>query len=354
MTHTKHARFVAFTADEAARLRRDPDALAQLLGENREEAGLGVYWHGVQYLLAGRAKGVRGPFAWFTSGGAKLGRTTGGPVRYLSPKQVSELAKALADETPDDLGDGIFDEAAMDAAGVYPGTWVRSGKDYDALGTMRELYAYVQEFLMKQSSAGKGVLVVLSLEPAPDLEETEEEQKEPVAAKPEPGVPAEDLILAGAEGRRYVRAPSSTKAPTPPVAQALDTTLAGLGYRPLGDLVILPLLADGIVRIYRSADETVTVAAIIGSGKVASTTFFSPLANNALVVASDALVLDKTKRKLFSTTKSAGTPAQLDAALRERRSTLEKKHGAPVPSPATLESACAIWEDWCLKRAGTW
>lgn len=57
---------------------------------------------------------------------------------------------------------------------------------------------------------------------------------------------------------------------------------------------------------------------------------------------------------LFATMKSRATPAQLDAALRERRGALEKKYGAAVPSPATLASAAAVWEAWCVKQAGTW
>lgn len=235
----KHARFVAATPAEAARLRRDPESLARL--REHEETGLGVFWHGVQYLLAGRANGVRGPFAGLTSGGEKVGRTPGGPVRYLSPEQVGELAAALAEEPPDELGDGVYDESAMDAAGVYPGTWVCRGRNTDLLGTMRELYSYLREFLIKQHKARKGVLVVLTLEPEPEGAEDEaevEQQPAPAAAVPAtPPVDDADLLLTGASGRRYARA----RAATPP--RALDSALARLGYQPLGDLLILPVLA---------------------------------------------------------------------------------------------------------------
>jgi hypothetical protein len=66
------------------------------------------------------------------------------------------------------------------------------------------------------------------------------------------------------------------------------------------------------------------------------------------------LVLDKTKRRLFAKTVSRGTPAQLDAALRERRAGLEKKCGAPVAAAATLAGAAKIWEMWSVRRSGTW
>lgn len=91
------AHFVAVTPVRAAELRRDPSALTSVREGTREEVSLAHYWHGMQFLLAGRAKGVRGPLAWLTGGGEELGRTPGGPVRYLTPDQVKQLAAALAD-----------------------------------------------------------------------------------------------------------------------------------------------------------------------------------------------------------------------------------------------------------------
>jgi hypothetical protein len=131
------AHFVAVTPARAAQVRRAPSAVTTLREGTREETGIGHYWHGMQYLLAGRAKGVRGPLAWFTGGGEKLGRTPAGPVRYLSPEQVNELSAVLDGTGPDDLGDDVYDEAAMDAAGVYPGRWVRNGESFDQLGSAR-------------------------------------------------------------------------------------------------------------------------------------------------------------------------------------------------------------------------
>jgi hypothetical protein len=82
------AHFVAVAPVRAAQLRRDPSAVTTLREGKREETGLDHDWHGVLYLLTGRAKGVRGPAARLTAGGEKLGRTRGGSVRYLSPDDV--------------------------------------------------------------------------------------------------------------------------------------------------------------------------------------------------------------------------------------------------------------------------
>src|SRR5262249_20996185 len=204
------AHLVAVTPARAAQLRRDPSAAATLREGSREEAGLDRYWHGVQALLAGRGKGVRGPLAWLTSGGEEIGRTPGGAVRYLSPDNVKKLSAVLVDTEPDDLGDDVFDESVMDAASVYPGRWVRSGETFDQLGTMRELYSYVRSFLARQAEAGNGVAIVMTLEPAAD----DDEEETPAVTPPAPVQPKEsavpssqgEVLLTGAKGRRYERA----------------------------------------------------------------------------------------------------------------------------------------------------
>ena len=232
------AHFVAVTPARAAQLRRDPASVAALREGKREETGLDQYWHGVQYLLAGRAKGVRGPFAWFTGGGETLGRTPGGPVRHLSPAQVRELSMALAEVEPDDLGDDVYDEAAMDAAGVYPGRWVRSAETFDPLGTMRELYSYLRDFMARQATAGNGVAIIMRVEPAPDDDDEDAIDAEPAERVDEAPIPASRgaVVISGANGRRYDRIEGMPQT-------ALDESFARLGYRPLGDLAVLPVLS---------------------------------------------------------------------------------------------------------------
>src|SRR5262245_49569098 len=315
------AHFVAVTPARAAQLRRDPSGVAVLREGTREETGLDRYWHGVQYLLTGRAKGVRGPLAWLTGGGEDLGRTPGGPVRYLSPAEVKKLSAVLAHTEPDDLGDDVYDEAAMDAAGVYPGRWVRSGEPFDPRGTMRELYSYLRSFLARQAEAGNGVAILMTLEPAPDDDEDEEETptarpSAPVQSKePEASTSQGEIILTGAKGRRYERDGGKPQ-------QALDETVSQLGYRPLGDMAILPVLAGGVVRTYRAGDGLAVAACIIGPERVASTTFLALLGKGTVLVVSDAFVLEKVKKRVFATTMSRGTAAELEAKMRERRADL--------------------------------
>jgi len=342
------AHFVAVAPDRALRIRRDPSSATTLREGRREETGLDHYWHGVQYLLAGRAKGVRGPLVWLTGGGENVGRTPGGPVRYLSPAQVKQLSAALAEVEPDELGDDVYDEAAMDAAGVYPGRWVRSGQTFDPLGTMRELYSYLRTFLAKQANAGNGVAIVMTLEPAPSDDDEDEDDdsadEAPAVASPAPKATGA-VLLSGASGRRYARIEGTAQ-------KKLDETLGRLSYRPLGDMVILPVLADCVVRAYRAEGGKAVAACVVNAGKIASTTFLALMTKGAVLVVSDAFVLEKPKKLVFATMKSTATPAELDATLRERRAALEKKFGPPIVLPAELVSAAKAWEAWWAKQAG--
>jgi hypothetical protein len=340
------AHFVSVPPATADQLRTDPSTVAALLDRNREQTSIDHYWHGMQYLLAGRAQGVRGPLAWFTSGGETLGRTSAGPVRYLSPEQVKKLSAILDETEPDDLGDDVYDEAAMDTAGVHPGRWVRDGETFDPLGTMRELYAYLRDFLARQASAGNGVAITMTLEPAPeDEDDNEMADATPRAEEPEPQRQPGAVILTGANGRAYERAERQALA-------GLDEMFAQLGYQPLGDMVVLPLLADGIVRTFR-ADDGKAIAACVGTtDRVASTTFLALLEKGAVLVISDAFVLEKPKKRVFATSMSTATPAELEAKLRERRAALEQKYGAPVIMADELTSAAQAWEAWWGKQAG--
>jgi hypothetical protein len=343
------AHVVAVTPARAAAIRRDDSAAAGLREGKREETGLDRYWHGVQYLLAGRAKGVRGPLAWLTGGGEALGRTPAGPVRYLSPAQVKQLSVALARVEPDELGDDTYDEAAMDAAEVYPGRWVRDGRTFDPLGTMRELYSSLRTFLARQAQADNGVAIVMTLESAPDDDGDEDDGADEAPAPTRvtsraPGA-AGAALLSGAGGRRYERIEGTPQ-------KKLDQTLARLGYRPLGDMAIVPVLADAVVRAYRAEDGKAVAACVVNAGKVATTTFLALLSKDAVLVVSDAFVLEKPKKRVFATMKSTAPPSEMDATLRERRTALEKKFGPPIVLPAELGSAAKAWEAWWAKQTG--
>jgi hypothetical protein len=141
---------------------------------------------------------------------------------------------------------------------------VRKGQTFDPLGTMREIYSYVREFLARQAKAGNGIAIVMTVEPAPDYDDEEAIDGEPPApVKSSPSaalVSGGATLLIGANGRRYDRIEGKPQ-------KALDETFARLQYRPLGDLAILPVLEGGAVRTYRSDDGTSIAAVVIGPGR---------------------------------------------------------------------------------------
>jgi hypothetical protein len=215
---------------------------------------------------------------------------------------------------------------------------------------MRELYSYLRSFLSRQATAGNGVAIVMSVGGAPDdgEEETQAAGRPTPVESDEPPVPPRDeveVVLTGANGRRYDRIEAKPR-------KALDEELARLGYRPLGDMVIRPVLADSVVRAYRAEDGMAVAACVIRQDRVASTTFLARLDKDAVLVVSDAFVLEKAKKRVFATMMSTANPGELDATLRERRATLAKKHGAPVVMPPDLASAAKAWEAWWVKQAG--
>jgi hypothetical protein len=273
-----------------------------------------------------------------------LGRNDLGEVRYLPPAATARLAEAFADELPDELGHGVYHEAAMDEAGIYPARWRLLAQTYDPLGTLRELYSYARTFLQDCARNEQGVVLFLE-EEQEDFDEADFDDagEAPPAARPAEPTPGE-TILSGDDGRRYVAASSAGTIAADLLAR-VDTELAALGYGLVGDFVMEPILAGGFLRSYVSSDRTSAGFVMLNPERgVASTSFSSRLPGDALVQVSDAFLQEFKKAKFFGSTVSRGTPPQLHAALLERRGALEKKHGAAVALAPTLETTAALFE----------
>lgn len=115
----KHQHWSHASPQQTAELRSSAAALAEFLSSDHvPRVGLGVFWHGVAYLIEGIPANLDEPYRWFIEGGETIGASDAGDVRYLSPNQVARLARALHDEVPDELGYGVWDEAKMDARRV--------------------------------------------------------------------------------------------------------------------------------------------------------------------------------------------------------------------------------------------
>lgn len=342
----RHQYFTGVSPAQVARLRSSQGALSKLIAQHPGH-GIGRYWQAVPYLITGRATGLKEPLRWFTGGGDMLGKNDAGPIRYLSPERVARLADALAEEPPDELGHTEYDEEAMNAARVYPQRWVRDGEDFDQLGTIRELYSYLREFLMARKRDKQGVIIYQRQEVA----FTEDDDEAAPAASSPPAPPAERpvgaVILIGDKGRWYMRADASAhpKA-TPKTLRDAHAAMARLGYRHVGDFA-----AEGtdVLRAYVSGDGTVIAIAYFGDRGLGSWTFLGRLEGGGLVVASDAFTQEVKKVKLFGLTLSTAQPAALHASVLERRAGLAKTQGASVVLEASLRSAAHAWDTYGLR-----
>jgi hypothetical protein len=331
-------------SDAQVKQLRSPAALASFVSQSHG-AGLGRYWHAVPYLITGAVSGLKEPLAWFMDGGAVIGRNDAGPIRYLSAARVARLAKALDEEPPDELGHTQYDEAAMDAAGVYPRRWVRDGEAFDQLGTIRETYGYVREYLDACRRDRQGVIIFVKDELAFTEDEDEADAPAPAPASPEPAEESNgEVVLVGADGRQHRRADASAH---PNVTERMlrdaDATVGQLGYRHIGDLTAYD---TDVLRTYMSEDRTTVALAYFSERGLGSWTFLSPLDGGALVVASDAFTQEIKKVKLFGQSLSRGTPAMLHQAVLDRRARLATKHGAPIILEPTLGSTAAVWDSF--------
>ena len=150
------------TASQLAEGRaRLPDAIesAQAYGDVYR------YWHAIEYLLAQHAPAS--PEArWLNLGAAVSESSAQVPAARLIPAaEVAKLDQLLQTIEPEQLA-AYYDAAAMDAAAVYPCTWIEWEESFDPLGQVLEHYAFLQE--RAQSCAASGNSLLLVFEELPD------------------------------------------------------------------------------------------------------------------------------------------------------------------------------------------
>jgi len=93
-------------------------------------------WHGVHYLLCGRAEEAPGDLAKAVMGGRILGSDPEGfsgygPARYFKPADVDVISAALNDPDVARTAEARFDPDKMDALHIYPGWDNEEDEDKD-------------------------------------------------------------------------------------------------------------------------------------------------------------------------------------------------------------------------------
>lgn len=151
-------RLIQLEPKQAAALEADHRQLADVVKGAKRYGGVYRYWHGIQFLLERHLPDT--PAARWLELGAEVSETSDSVpgARVLSPSIVGQLADTVRDVEPDDLYDA-YDAEALDAAGIYPRTWVSWEEDFDPLGQTLEHYSMLQRFAVECADSGTGMLL---------------------------------------------------------------------------------------------------------------------------------------------------------------------------------------------------
>lgn len=117
-------------------------------------------WHIIHFLLTGEEWEGEPPLVNAVLGGVTVSdEDVGyGPARYLSPPEVQELSAALRTFSTEDLL-ARWNQAAIDAAAIYPEGWANSPEDREYIGSYFE---QLRSFFAKAAEERQVVLVWLN------------------------------------------------------------------------------------------------------------------------------------------------------------------------------------------------
>lgn len=159
--------FTSLTPEALQELQDEPDLIDEFLNPDDGDSeppnyiDLDKAWHGIHYLLTGQAEGGPEPHSLAVFGGEEFGPEVGyGPARFLTAEQVSKVADALSQISPEALAER-FNPKDMEAKEIYPDViWVRDGQE--ALDYALEGYQQLQVFYRDAASRGEAVIQWLS------------------------------------------------------------------------------------------------------------------------------------------------------------------------------------------------
>lgn len=152
---------VMVTPEQFSQVKSDENALAKTLFESPHDVALEMdkEWHGIHYLLTGEPWSAQGILGQVVLGGTEFGSDIGyGPARYLSPRQVSEIAAALKNLSIEQFKSRYAPKAMMKAE-IYPTIWKREGQD--GLKWLVSGLARLTEFYSRAAAQGKGVILAI-------------------------------------------------------------------------------------------------------------------------------------------------------------------------------------------------
>src|SRR5262245_19375987 len=155
-------RLIQLAPDEATSLVANPASLPERVASAKIYSDVYRYWDAIEYLLAQHQPGTAAG-NWLTIGTpVSAGSAEIPSARVLSPVQVRQIDGELGQIQPDDLL-SHYDATALDAAGIYPGTWVEWEEDFDPSGQVLEHYFFLQQFASQCAKAEASLLLYFDL-----------------------------------------------------------------------------------------------------------------------------------------------------------------------------------------------
>jgi Domain of unknown function (DUF1877) len=158
--------FAAVDRETFVRLKSDPSLIEVYLypndGDDEAPNSIDVdkAWHGIHFMLTGKADGGDEPLALAVLGGEEVGGDVGyGPARFIEPEQVKAVAQALNALSVEAFA-ARFAPEPMQKAEVYPDIWVRDGQE--ALDYVLENYQLLVTLYTDAAQRGDGVIAWLS------------------------------------------------------------------------------------------------------------------------------------------------------------------------------------------------
>ena len=152
-------RMLDLPTESASALQADPTRLPDAMKSSKAYSDVYRYWHAIEYLLTQHVPGS--PTARWLNLGTTVSTAAGEiPAARLIPRnEVAALDRLVQSIEPEHLIPH-YDAAALDAAGVYPGTWQEWEETFDPLGQVLEHYSFLQFRARSCAEAGNSLLLV--------------------------------------------------------------------------------------------------------------------------------------------------------------------------------------------------
>ena len=152
-------RMLELPAELARQLQTNASRLPDAIKGGKNRSDVYRYWHAIEYLLTQHAPAA--PAVRWLNAGTTVSAPSGEipAARLIPASEVAELDRLLQGIDPEHLIPH-YDAAALDAAGVYPGTWQKWEETFDPLGQVLEHYSFLQFCARGCAKSGNSLLLV--------------------------------------------------------------------------------------------------------------------------------------------------------------------------------------------------